>query len=233
MRDGNKPHEVLDDVESLLWVLLYVAAKHFGYEGESLEEVFDEVYRHPNGPTNQEPTGVGSKGLWLSGWIAGRFRCPTLQQFFRSLRRVMEERRQKYKQLYDLGTEETQTSLRQYTENREKDLYMLLVYFDDVLDDPTLPWGERESTPLEEPDTADELVARIVANHAQLVPTQGKKRRRDHAEPQNDPRSEKRQVTTHPNDDGTEPVSRPSRRRRAALILPRKVYNLRPRKKPQ
>ena len=222
--DATKQHEVLDDVESVLWVLLFIAHKYFPYEGKFLEGMFDETHQRMRGPPDQEPFGGLLKRLWLSGEVLGRFACPSLEKFFLEFRLFHKDLRRRSKAASNSESGEGKQSFNRFKADLQQDLYKLLAYFDDILDDPTADWSNGDSLSEGSDSTMVDRVEEDNRPHPQ-----GQKRKRGPVEPHEDGRLPKRAARSgdsHPQD------LRPSRQKRAP-VLPRKVYNLRPRKKPQ
>ncbi|CAL1710415.1 unnamed protein product [Somion occarium] len=79
LEDPDKPHEIFDDLESVLWVLLFIAVHHFEHSGTFDMGVFDYFISHPGGFTGNATTGGQIKRSWLSGQSV-RFECPALNK---------------------------------------------------------------------------------------------------------------------------------------------------------
>ena len=62
----SRPHDLFDDLESLLWVLLFLAVRRFKYRGDFDMQVFEEAREIPDEEQGIVSVGGSSKHLWLS-----------------------------------------------------------------------------------------------------------------------------------------------------------------------
>ena len=141
-RQPTKPHDIFDDLESLLWVLLFYAVRNFRFRGEFDMQLFKEGKQVPN-----EKLGMASVGgTWKFSWIQCPdivFECQPLQDFFTSFRSFHNER---YRKLaVATPGQESQNELDAFEAEVHNDVYSLLSHFDDILNDPNTDWTGQES----------------------------------------------------------------------------------------
>lgn len=234
LQDKKTSHGVFDDLESILWVLLFVAIRYFRYEGDFPAYMFDEKHKPGPGAVDREEGGGILKSSWLTGQIPGEFVCLPLQNFFNSFRTLHDERRKKSRLAGLSRTQESRDALEQYKTEIQQDLRKLLAYFDNVLDDPTADWSDGDPIPYtEDPKPFEDTSLNIENTVVPLILIRDKKRKQDAvgfldgtARP---PKRIATQAAGIPKGAKAQ-VAGPSRRTRTATV-PRKIYNLRPRKK--
>ena len=227
LQHDSRSHDILDDIESIMWVLLYVASRSFQYEGKFNTEMFDERYTPAPGCLYQGPSGGGSKSLWLIGFYNISFPCRPLQAFFDSSREFHWKREEKARIARVRQRKEDLEDLQRHFDETKGNLNSLLDSFDAILHDDAADWSHG-TIQVSTQDTVPVAPPALPERSPPLPsPPRNKKRRQDpeeeNAPPAKRSRGDKEKSTE---------VSKP-RRRRAAPIVPRKVYNLRPRKKPQ
>ncbi|KAK7688398.1 hypothetical protein QCA50_008771 [Cerrena zonata] len=231
LQDGRAPHEIFDDLESLLWVILFISVRRFKYEGHFLVGMFDESHRPRVPGKSKERSGGLLKSWWLTGDVLTRFNCRPLQTFFVTYRAIHDRRRKKSQLVQESQTQDAKEELERYKAEIQEDLHKLLAFFDDIIDDPSADWSNGDPIPFAvEPKETEEVTSETGKVSIQPVQVRRSKRlRREETENQDDadpPR--KRATTTRIGGDG---ISAPSRQKRAAKVIPRKTYNLRPRRK--
>lgn len=91
LEDITKLHDIFDDIESLLWVLLFLAIHHFEYEGSFHMHIFDQTSSRSDESRGRVPTGGCAKKFRLE-WPKLTFVRKPLQTFFTSFRRFHQER---------------------------------------------------------------------------------------------------------------------------------------------
>ena len=232
IQDQTKDHDVIDDIESVLWALVFVAIRRFEFTGNFPMGMFDEQYELIWNQ-RKEYTGGNLKFFWLANppiGIFGRFECHALEAFFTKLRAFHNIRLQKWRAVRELKTTEARDALERCRDDIKKDLRQVLTFFNDILDDETLDWsggrpitsGGKKTVEKEVVEESPEPIAKAEG---------GNKKRRQEDVDEDNPRPAKRvAVARDVETKDAQPPKRP-RRRRNVPQLPRKVYNLRPRKK--
>ena len=232
IQDQTKDHDVIDDIESVLWAIVFVAIRRFEFTGNFPMGMFDEQYELIWNQ-RKEYTGGNLKFFWLANppiGIFGRFECHALEAFFTKLRGFHNIRLQKWRAVRELKTTEARDALERCRDDIKKDLRQVLTFFNDILDDETLDWsGGRPITSGEKKTVEKEVVEETPEP---IAKAQGNKKRQTQDDANEDnPRPAKRVAVARDVDTkDAQPPKRP-RRRRNVPQLPRKVYNLRPRKK--
>ncbi|KAI0079080.1 hypothetical protein K474DRAFT_726136 [Panus rudis PR-1116 ss-1] len=74
-----------DDLESILWVLLYVAIHHFKHSGDSHLEMFDERRELDSRDSSPRIVGGGEKLCFIGGYRDITFKCPALDDLVSKL----------------------------------------------------------------------------------------------------------------------------------------------------
>ncbi|KAK7688404.1 hypothetical protein QCA50_008777 [Cerrena zonata] len=234
LREGQAPHEAFDDLESIMWVLLFIAIRRFNYEGDFHMEMFDEVHPPYHATKYKGRSGGLYKSWWLTGGVHGDFVCDPLNTFFVTYRTIHEERRKKTKLARDSKTQDAKDDLERYKAEIQEDLYAHLVFFDDILDDPAADWSDSVPVPFApEPKIIEEIATRSDTVSIQPIQLRRSKRhRRDPIGSQNDDSRPQKRVTIASNGaDGNPRNTGPSRKGQTAKVIPRKTYNLRLRRK--
>ena len=137
----SRRHDIFDDLESLLWVLLFLAIRRFKYQGDFDMLVFEEAREIPDEKQGIVSVGGDSKLLWLYRPDI-TFECKPLQDFFDSFRNFHGERYTKLSLSRAGGAagkdfEEFEAAVR-------NDVYSLLPHFDNILNDPDADWTGQE-----------------------------------------------------------------------------------------
>ena len=225
IQDSAKPHDVIDDIESVLWVLIAIAIRRFEYEGHFPMQMFDEQSHPPQGRS-----GGVLKSFWVWNQCVtgfGHFECRPLDQFFTEIRAFHDVRLQKFRDSRKKdASSDTLEILEQCRNEIIKDLSKVLTIFDRVLNDQTADWTG--GIPISSSNKKTAQTPEPEQIPAQPAQTRNRKRKRDEPNDGDNPRQAK-QVNVQGTKDVQPPE--PSRRKRAAPPLPRKVYNLRPRKR--
>ncbi|KAK7688401.1 hypothetical protein QCA50_008774 [Cerrena zonata] len=229
--DAKKAHDIFDDLESLLWVLLFFAVHYFKYRGAFNMRVFNEVCEYSDETNGTILMGGDSKLRWLQSPRI-TFECKPLQAFFNSFRSFHRERH--WKIALSTDNEEEKKVLEDYEAETQKDIYKLVSHFDNILNDPNTDWSGQdaigilpEEIPPPEDDKPDEEMDEPEV-HPQPIPEvkgpqakgkRGQKRTRDNLGPEDDnDRRRKRIATSKSNEDrGTEGMGKSvthARRRR-------------------
>ncbi|KAK7688371.1 hypothetical protein QCA50_008744 [Cerrena zonata] len=142
LANPTKPHDVCDDLESLLWVLLCVALERFEHTGSTSDQIFDEISEQADETLGRVDYGGNSKTKWLSSSRMS-FKCKPLASFFQKYRAFHKE----YQACLALVLESE--AGRQKFERYQKDILnnicRLTSYFDDILDDLAVDWSDQES----------------------------------------------------------------------------------------
>ena len=141
LEEMSKPHDIFDDLESLLWVLLFFAIHHFEYEGSFNMRVFDELHETEDTTHGTYVTGGSSKTRWLS-WPRIKFKCQPLQNFFDSFRTFHHQHHHKISLSFD--DPQQKQALEEYEAEVEKDVYALVSHFDMILNDTNVDWTGSE-----------------------------------------------------------------------------------------
>ena len=137
LQDVTKPHDIFDDLESLYWVLLYVARQRFTFQGEIDADFFDE-YRHAQnaivGPVSK---GGVKKNRWLDSPTLS-FNCNELQGALMLYRTYFNT----YTVLFTdaKNSDDKKNELAQLRSDPQKAINTLLSYFNDALEDPHASW---------------------------------------------------------------------------------------------
>ena len=236
----SKPHDIFDDLESLLWVMLFYAIRNFKFRGHFDMRLFKEGTQVPD-----EKLGVASVGGSLKfSWIQRSeiiFECKPLQDFFTSFRSFHREHY--WKRAAATPGEESQNELDAFEAKVYNDVYALLSHFDDILGDADADWTGQEShhvlqevhqdpgQDVPQPAGADEplLVSHPEVPSQQSEGTKGaRKRKRGDSE---DNKDRRKRVATSQLDDvqGSRRVARCPRRRRAPIVPTPSDRTLRPR----
>lgn len=226
MQDFAKPHDVIDDIESVLWVLIAVALRRFEYTGDFPMTMFDEEH-HPM-------QGGRTGGILKSFWVGnppnadfGCFECHPLEQLFTHFRAFHDAHLQKFRDSRKRdGPKDALEALKRCRDEITKNLGSLLTIFDEVLDDPTADW--KGGIPI---SSSDKKTTQIPDVAIQPTQTHDRKRKRDNRNDADNSRPKKRAnvTNTQNTDDKDKQPPKPSRKKRTTVPLPRKVYNLRPR----
>ena len=214
-----------------MWVLLYVASRNFQYKGNFRPRMFDEHIIPAPKCLYQGPTGGLSKSLWLTGFYTISFPCAPLQAFFDSSREFHRKREEKARLARVRRRKEYIEDLQRHFDETKADLDSLLDTFDTILHDETADWSHGVIwTPIPDPAPAEPSAAPPAApEQPPPLPSPPRNKRRQQDPKEENPRPAKR--TRRDQNENVETAK--SRKKRATAALPRKVYNLRPRKKPQ
>ncbi|KAI0077407.1 hypothetical protein K474DRAFT_1643204 [Panus rudis PR-1116 ss-1] len=123
-----KSNDIYDDLESILWVLVYVAAQHFKHSGRFFMPMFSE--RREIYPRHASPgiAGGAEKNSFIAGASTVVFLCPALNDLITSLRRFWHEYHYK---------------LEAYTQLHE-DPRVLLGFFDEAINRGPEAWVHGE-----------------------------------------------------------------------------------------
>ena len=238
LRQSTKPHDIFDDLESLLWVLLFTAVRNFKYNG-----FFDmQVFKEGQEVANEEFGVVTLGGSWKYSWIHDpeiTFECKPLQDFFDSFRDFHRERFTKH--ILANGSEEDAGELERFEAEVCNDVYNLLSHFDNILNDPDADWTGQETHRVsqktcEEPgqDASDSNVT----DGPRLAPlsevrhdeaTRGAKKRKRGSEDNNEDRRKRIAISHDDNARANLPATRAPRRRRAPIASIPSNRTLRPR----
>ena len=142
LEDIAKPHDIFDDLESLLWVMLFLALHRFQYEGTFHMRLFDQVSMCSDPVRGTITSGGDAKQSWLRRPSA-TFECKPLQKFMDSFRSFHRSRRVKYASGFE--GEDQKKDFENFEEGIKKNVYALLSYFDDVLNDSNADWTGQEA----------------------------------------------------------------------------------------
>ena len=213
-----------------MWVLLYVASRNFQYKGNFRPRMFDEHIIPAPKCLYQGPTGGLSKSLWLTGFYTISFPCAPLQAFFDSSREFHRKREEKARLARVRRRKEYIEDLQRYFDETKADLDSLLDTFDTILHDETADWSHGVIwTPILDPAPAEPSAEPPVApEQPPPLPSPPRNKRRQQDPKEENSRPAKR--TRRDRDENAE-TAKPLKKR-ATPSLPRRVYNLRPRKKP-
>ncbi|KAK7688397.1 hypothetical protein QCA50_008770 [Cerrena zonata] len=144
LRDDAKLHDIFDDLESLLWVLLFFAVHNFKYTGKFSMRVFDDVNYISR--TDNDPVALG--GDWKLTWLLREvrnmgFECKPLQTFFESYSRLHLDH---YWKISFAGqSAEEKKALEDFEAEILRDISGLVSHFDNVLNDPNTDWSGQEA----------------------------------------------------------------------------------------
>ena len=231
-RQADKPHDIFDDLESLLWVLLFFAVRNFKYQGYFNMQVFKECREIPDKEAGLATVGGNWKYSWLSN-PETTFECKPLQNFFDSFRHFHNEHYTKF------ANDDEDQELEPYEAEVRSDVYALLSHFDNILNDPNADWTGQEVnyvTEDVEQDSSRELPIYRFTSDEQLrsipsadieqgseVTRASQKRKRGGSEDDNEnPR--KRIATARDDDDDApsniQPIRAHSRRRTPVAFAP-------------
>ncbi|CAL1710445.1 unnamed protein product [Somion occarium] len=139
LKDPEKPHEVFDDIESILWVMLFISIHHFKHTGKFSMDVFDQWSDDVGGFAGAQAIGGENKQSWLFARGA-EFDCPALQKVIKT----MSKFHQHFRQLVVDSQERDgdKKPLQEYREELEKDLRRVYKHFDDQLNNPSADWTD-------------------------------------------------------------------------------------------
>ena len=209
-----------------MWVLLFISLHYLNHEGHFDKGMFDECDTPAPGCVYQGPTGGLSKSLWIRGVFTISFSCRPLQAFFESTREFHRQREDIARRIRLYRRKEDLDEARRHFKETKSSLDSLLDSFDTILYDKTVDWSHgviqtfaQDPTPVDPPAISEDPPPLP-------CPSRNKRHRED---PKENARPAKR---TRVDKDENLETAKP-RRKRAAPVLPRKVYNLRPRKKTQ
>ena len=131
MANPQKTHDIFDDLESLLWTLLYIALHFFTHTGAaSITQMFDEIREDSNTSMGRIRTGGTSKLAWLSR-PGVSFECKPLQKFFTSFR---EFHRKYQTEWTNAGDDEDDEDFKAYCAQIMENIHALTSHFDDALE---------------------------------------------------------------------------------------------------
>ncbi|KAK7688378.1 hypothetical protein QCA50_008751 [Cerrena zonata] len=225
LRDLTKHHTIFDDLESLLWTLLFFAVHRFKYTGKFSMQVFDEARQVPD----QDGDYMAIGGDWKICCLQMpefKFECKPLQKFFDSYLEFHWDRH--WKTSLARGNEKNKKILQDFEAKICSDIYALASHFDNVLNDPDIDWTGQEVHDIRPETTAPQVLRNHVdrpdedmgdpeedpysvtqAEKGRL----GKKRKRGNPEPEDDA------------EDGGRQLKRPAieaKERRAVVHAPRR-----------
>lgn len=133
--NATKPHNIFDDLESLHWVLLYVAVRCFKFTGRFNSQVFDEFSENVDQASGQIVFGGASKNFWLT-IPTMEFKCNPLERFFQGYRLFNLDHRVKSRGANYKATTELEL---------QNDIRGLRSLFDDTLTTPETDWNDFEA----------------------------------------------------------------------------------------
>lgn len=144
LRDATKLHDIFDDLESLLWVLLFFAVHNFKYTGKFSMRVFDEATE----VSDTENGRIVLGGDWKLTWVLREaykmgFECKPLQDFFNSYSRFHSNHY--WKISHSTDNEKEKKVLEDLEAEISRDIYQLVSHFDDILNDPNTDWSGQEA----------------------------------------------------------------------------------------
>ncbi|KAI0075722.1 hypothetical protein K474DRAFT_1773092 [Panus rudis PR-1116 ss-1] len=161
LQDDQKPHEIHDDLESLFWVLVYTAIRHFklSWAGhrKATKDMFDDSTKDPN---TSAIIGGALKSQFLSrSWARSDFTfdCPALQSLILELRQL-------WAAYHDCAPEEMQLESSQNIHNTLRwEPAVILKHFDDALDKDNSQWvnGEKREAAQGQPQALDDAPAKL------------------------------------------------------------------------
>ena len=133
----SKPHDIFDDFESLLWVLLFVAEKHFDYQGNLSSQLFDEVHEDTHPLIGTISSGGDKKRAWLRQ-PSSSFNCQELEDLLTKYRLFTR----KYISIASAADddEDAMPELIDFRDRLEDHIRELFGYIDDILDDENASW---------------------------------------------------------------------------------------------
>lgn len=136
LANPTKPHDIFDDLESLYWVLLYVAVALFLHEGKLPESLFDEIYDQPAEFIGRISHGGEIKESWLETPKIS-FKSAQLEEVLTNYRSFFDnyENKVAHNEVYKQELDEIR-------ENPQESIEELLSYFDDVLHGDENDWED-------------------------------------------------------------------------------------------
>ena len=141
LTDVSKPPDVYDDLESLYWVLLYVAAERFGYTGYLPSTLFDEMQEKIRKGIGRVHAGGERKKNWL-GDPKVTFLCAELESTL-DLYRVFFSDYTGLATSHLLNRDETsRQKLADFKTNLPSHMKKLKQAFDGVLDTDLYDWKQ-------------------------------------------------------------------------------------------
>lgn len=138
----HKPHDIFDDLESLLWVLLFFAIRHFKYSGKFDMRVFNQAQPISDEDGEIQSVGGDSKFLWLQ-MPETVFDCKPLQDFFDSFRQFHLDYISK--KSFSKAGGKRKATFQEFEAEVLRDVSSLASHFNDVLNDPTVDWTGQEA----------------------------------------------------------------------------------------
>ncbi|KAK7688372.1 hypothetical protein QCA50_008745 [Cerrena zonata] len=142
LRNAAKLHDIFDDLESLLWVLLFFAIHNFKYTGDFDKQLFDEVC-DVMGENHGRIVQGGYRKLWWLDEPVIVFDCKPLQDFFDSYRNFHQDHL--WKIALSRKDQEEKQALEDYEAEIQKDVYSLVSHFNNVLNNPDTDWSGQEA----------------------------------------------------------------------------------------
>ena len=171
LTDVAKPPDVYDDLESLYWVILYVAIERFGYRGHLPAALFDEMEEDVRENIGRVHVGGQRKRDWL-----GR---PKLTFLCAELERALSLYRMFFSNYIGLATapllnedEAARKRLEDFKVNLPNHIQQLKQVFDDVLDTDKRDW--KQSLAHDAPPRPKGLRAHEMAVHRATEVAMGK-----------------------------------------------------------
>ncbi|KAI0073225.1 hypothetical protein K474DRAFT_1774871 [Panus rudis PR-1116 ss-1] len=128
LRKDKSSHEIHDDLESLFWVLLFIALRHFKHEGRFDDHIFDH-YEEGN---FTRFNGAASKNSFLLFGRDGTFLCPALNTLITDISQFWLN----YYSAGRLGLEE----FNEMHDGLQNNPGILLTFFDKVLNSGDDAW---------------------------------------------------------------------------------------------
>ncbi|KAI0075718.1 hypothetical protein K474DRAFT_1624160 [Panus rudis PR-1116 ss-1] len=142
LRKARRVHEIHDDLESLFWVLVFVALRHFKHEGRFDDEIFDQYYED-----SMTLRGGASKITFLLFGQDGTFLCPALNTLIRDITQFWVD-------YYCLEAEDRTIEYNDMHDDIERNPSTLLAFFDTALASPDDAWVHDEWIPCHYPKSA-------------------------------------------------------------------------------
>ncbi|CAL1717242.1 unnamed protein product [Somion occarium] len=136
LQDTEKRHNIFDDVESILWVILFVAVHYFTHEGKFSLEIFNQFETFSEGVTGQKAIGGHRKRAFLSQRNV-KFHCRALHSFVIDLAKFHNH----YHGLATEALESEGSQLADYETLLKNDLQQLLIRFKTILNDESADWS--------------------------------------------------------------------------------------------
>ncbi|KAK7688395.1 hypothetical protein QCA50_008768 [Cerrena zonata] len=144
LRDATKLHDIFDDLESLLWVLLFFAVRNFKYTGKFNMRVFNEATEVSDTENGRIVLGGDWKLTWLLQEVYKMgFVCKPLQDFFDSYSRLHLDHY--WKITFSKRNAEERKALEDFEAEILRDISQLVSHFDNVLNDPNTDWSGQEA----------------------------------------------------------------------------------------